>query len=121
MLPIFTPQQLAQEAKKDELIQKTAQQIIKDFAEFGFEVTFSGKPDNFYPELFTQLESCLGQLLGTDFHRLMSLLYRIDISAKEVASYESQMPELNNSHILATLVIHRELKKVLTREYFKTH
>lgn len=84
MLPDFTPSTLAKAAQRDDLIQKTAAQIIKDFAEFGLEVTFSGKTDQFYPELFQQLYLLVEELLANDNNRFLAMLYRIDISNSDL-------------------------------------
>lgn len=121
MLPDFSPSSLAKAAQRDDLIQKTADQIIKDFAEFGMEVTFSGQTEQFYPELFQQVHILVEELLANDHNRFLAMLYRIDISSKEVANYQQMMPHNNKSQAITTLIIHRELKKVMTREYFKHH
>ena len=121
MLPDFSPNSLAKAAQKDDLIQKTAAQIIKDFAEFGLEVTFSGNTEQFYPELIQQVHQLVEELLANDYNRFLAMLYRIDISNKEMAEYQQMMPQSNKTEVVTTLVIHRELKKVMTREYFKHH
>ncbi len=121
MLPDFSPNYLATEAKKDDLIQKTAAQIIKDFAEFGLDVSFSGHTNQFYPELFGQLSVLVEELLANDYNRFLAMLYRIDISNKDLENYRQMMPQSNQTEIVTTVIIHRELKKVMTREYFKHH
>jgi hypothetical protein len=121
MLPDFNPSTLAKAAQRDDLIQKTAAQIIKDFAEFGLEVTFSGKTDQFYPELFQQLYLLVEELLANDNNRFLAMLYRIDISNSDLDNYKQIMPQSTHAEVVTVVVIHRELKKVMTREYFKHH
>ena len=41
--------------KKEEIIKLTAEQIIKDFSQFGLDVSFSGVVQYAYNELFEQL------------------------------------------------------------------
>ncbi len=121
MLPQFTPHSLSEATKKEELILKTAQQIIKDFAEFGLEITFSGSTENFYDELFVQMHREVESMLNNDYNKFLTMLYRIDISNKDVELYRTEMRGNTQPEIITTLIIHRELKKVMTREYFKNH
>lgn len=104
---------------KAEIIRQTAQQIIKDFAEFGIEIQFSGKPETAYKELFDQLNHHIEIILRGQFHRFFNMLYRIDVSEKEIYKNEARFPDKNKSEIISDLIIHRDLKKVLTRNYFK--
>ena len=76
---------------QEEIIKATAQQIIKDFAEFGFEINFSGNTANFYTELFSQMEESVKDLIANQQTKFYSFLYRIDISNKEMALYEQEM------------------------------
>jgi endonuclease III len=104
---------------KAEFILQTAQQIIKDFGLFGLEITFSGNTDMAYEELFNQLNSTIRYLIENDFGRLYALLYQIDLSESQIISKKREYPGHSDSEIITELVIHRELKKVLTRNYFK--
>ncbi len=102
-----------------EFIRQTAGQIIKDFGLFGLEITFSGNTDLAYQELYHQLDSIIAHLIENDFGRLYSLLYQIDVTERSIQTKKREYPHLTDSEILAELVIHRELTKVLTRNYFK--
>jgi hypothetical protein len=102
-----------------EIIRQVAAQIEKDFAQFGLEVQFSGEIDYAYDELFTQLKEHLIWLLDRDYHRLVLLLYQIDLNEKQIMKAEMDYPDVPKSDLLAELVILRELKKVLIRNYFK--
>ena len=102
-----------------EIIRQVAAQIEKDFAQFGLEVQFSGDVDYAYDELFSQLKEHLIWLLDRDYHRLILLLYQIDLSEKQIANVERDYLDVPKSDLLAELVILRELKKVLIRNYFK--
>lgn len=104
---------------REEIIRQVAAQIEKDFSQFGLEVQFSGKVSNAYDELFSQLREHLVWLLDRDYHRLVLLLYQIDLSEKQIINAENKYPDVAKSELLAELIILRELKKVLTRNYFK--
>lgn len=104
---------------REEIIRQVAAQIEKDFSQFGLEVQFSGEVNNAYDELFAQLREHLVWLLDRDYHRLVLLLYQIDLSEKQIINAENKYPDVAKSELLAELIILRELKKVLTRNYFK--
>ncbi|MBP8850300.1 MAG: hypothetical protein KBG80_07070 [Breznakibacter sp.] len=106
---------------QEEIIKATAQQIIKDFAEFGFEINFSGNTANFYTELFSQMEESVKDLIANQQTKFYSFLYRIDISNKEMALYEQEMAGQPKSTIITELIIHREIKKVLYRIYYSSN
>lgn len=120
-LPLFSKDELSRAAKRDELIRETAAQIIKDFGEFNLEVTFSGNTGSFYDELASQMEPHVAYLIQYSYPRFMGLLYRIDINDAEIARYEEEMKGFPYSRIITELIIHRELKKVLFREYFRNN
>jgi hypothetical protein len=104
---------------KTEIILQTAEQIIRDFGRFGIEITFSGDARMAYQELFHQLDVNITYLIENDFGRLYALLYQIDLSESSILAKKREFPDHTDSEILTELIIHRELKKVLTRNYFK--
>lgn len=118
-LPVFSKNELEQATQKSELIRAAANQIIKDFAEFGLAVEFSGQTASFYEELSAQLEVHVQELIREHYSGFMGLLYRIDIGPKEIAQYEEDMKGFPYARIITELIIHREIKKVLFRAYFK--
>jgi hypothetical protein len=103
--------------KEEQIIRQTALQIIKDFAMFGLPVEFSGITQLAYDELFRQLDMHVSGLLESSSSKLHSLLYQIDVPEKKIrlAIQTSEYP----SEAITTLIIDRELTKVLTRIYFK--
>jgi len=104
---------------REEIIRQVAAQIEKDFAQFGLEVQFSGDINYAYEELYSQLKEHLIWLMDRDYHRLILLLYQIDLNEKQVIQAELKYPDVPKSDLLAELVILRELRKVLIRNYFK--
>lgn len=118
-LPDYNNLSIEPYRNREEIIRQVAAQIEKDFAQFGLEVQFSGEVDYAYEELFSQLKEHLIWLLDRDYHRLVLLLYQIDLSEKQIMNAEHQYPDVPKSELLAELVILRELKKVLIRNYFK--
>jgi len=104
---------------RPELIRQTVDQVVKDFAMFGMEVSFSGNMEMAYDELFTQLSTHLARLLAMDANRLAALLYQIDLGPHSVLEAEYNHPGWSRPDIISELVIYRELKKVLLRNYFR--
>lgn len=98
------------------IINKTADQIIKDFEIYSENITFSGKPETAYKELSDQIEPIVRNLMGRNMNRFLSILYRIDVSEEKV---KSAILEGNSAgHQITHLILERELLKVVTREYF---
>lgn len=119
MLPQLNSQALRQACGREDLIRKAAAQIIKDFAEFGFEVSFSGDVEGFYEEVFKQMKVHVVQIMGEHYSQFLNFLYRIDVTEAQVAVYQREMGDVAYDEALTELIIHREMKKVMIREYFK--
>ena len=117
--PAISRNDLIRASRRNELIVETGRQIQKDFGEFGLEIRFSGTAESFYEELFDQMKNHVADLTADSLDRFMHFLYRIDISEKQIMMYESEMPYQPYSEVLTELIIHRELKKVITRDFFR--
>ncbi len=119
-LPQIRNDNLNQFLDRDEIVRETARQIMKDFGMFGVEITFPEKIENAYDELHRQLVSQIAGLVQTNYDTLLSVLYQVDITDREIARAEQELPHYNQVEIIAHQVIVRDLKKVLFRQYFKT-
>lgn len=104
---------------RSDIVQETAEQIMKDFGMFGVEITFSGDTSRAYDELHQQLISQITLLIERNYELLLSVLYQVDITEYEIARAERELPHYNNIEIIAHQVIVRDLKKILLRRYFK--
>ena len=102
-----------------DLVRQTAEQIMKDFGMFGVEITFSGNTDNAYNELHTQLIDQITLLVEQNYDLLLSVLYQVDITDREIYKAEQELPHYTHIEVIAHQVIVRDLKKVLLRRYFK--
>ena len=83
------------------------------------EVYFSGNISLAYEELFEQLKVYIEELLNHNYEKLMALLYQIDVTQKELTQKDSKHNFKTIPEIITHKILERELKKVLTREYFK--
>lgn len=119
-LPDLQNNNLASFLNRADIIQETAEQIMKDFGMFGIEISFSGQVENAYNELHEQLISQISVYLDKDYGLLMSVLYQVDITEYEIAKATRELPHYNDLEILAHQVIFRDLKKVLFRRYYKS-
>ena len=106
---------------KTEVIRQTVEQIMKDFTMFGMDIEFTGNTDMAYEEMFYQLAVHVSRLLETDPHRLSALLYQVDLGENKVIEASALHPEWTLPEVISELIIHRELKKVLIRNYYKNN
>ncbi len=119
-VPQINNSNISQHLNKAEIVNETAAQIMKDFGMFGVEITFSGDTENAYNELHHQLIEQISMLVEQNYDLLLSVLYQVDITDREISKSEQELPHYNHVEIIAHQVIVRDLKKVLLRRYFKT-
>lgn len=71
-----------------------------------------------YEELHRKLSDYLNELIKTDFEKLVSLLYRIDISEAKIKLLLKDQQQSNAGDIIAGLIIERQQQKIKSRELF---
>lgn len=118
-LPEVSNKNVASFLNKEEIVRMTAEQIMKDFGMFGVEITFSGDTENAYRELHEQLTDQIADLFDRNYDLLLSVLYQVDISQRDIHKTRLELPDYTDVEVLAHQVIVRDLKKVLLRQYFK--
>ena len=101
------------------IIEQTARQIVKDFALFGLDIDFSEDVDYSWQEIFVELEKQIRYLLEINSAKILSLLYQIDIPEEKIIEKADMENDRNLSEVVSEMIMERELKKVLTRIYFK--
>jgi hypothetical protein len=106
---------------QEDIIQQTVEQIIKDFSMFGMGIYFSGNMTLAYDEVFRQLSGFMEMLIVHDFNKLLSLLYQIDLSDQTIVEAENDYPDIPRHELMTELIVHRELQKVIMRNYYKQH
>jgi hypothetical protein len=119
-LPEIKHNNISEYLTKTDIVQKTAEQIMKDFSMFGLTITFSGNTEQAYTELHHQLTLQVTALLENDYGRLLSVLYQVDISEKDIQKTHIELAHYSYPEIISHQILVRDLKKVLTREYFKS-
>lgn len=101
------------------IIEQTAKQIVKDFSLFGLDIGFSEDIDYSWQEIFVELEKQIRYLLEINSAKILSLLYQIDIPEEKIIEKADMENDRNLSEVVSEMIMERELKKVLTRVYFK--
>lgn len=103
---------------RPDILNDTAQQIIKDFGMQGLEVTFSGNTDNSYAELFSQILPLIEKMQKENFQNFYNLMYRIDISEGQIKKAVQEAKDRSFSEIVTDLILKRELLKVVIRKNY---
>ncbi|HAN17860.1 MAG: hypothetical protein A2X13_05640 [Bacteroidetes bacterium GWC2_33_15] len=119
MSQLISKGELERSKREEKFVLLTAQQVKKDFAMFGMQVNFSGNVNFAYNELFDQLKIHIDDLLNSNYEKLKSLLYQIDLNEKELTKTDREMHFSSISELITHKILERELKKVLIRTYFK--
>ncbi|HRG83096.1 MAG TPA: hypothetical protein PLO99_11325 [Chitinophagaceae bacterium] len=76
-------------------------------------------PQKNMEDIRTALANHVNQLINTDFDRLVSLLYRIDVPEKKMRYLLEQQQGENAPLLIADLIIERQLQKIESRKQFK--
>ena len=71
------------------------------------------------PALLKRLASGINHLIQADFHRLIAILYRLDISESKLKQTLEENTDKDAGELIATLVVERQAEKMCTRELFK--
>ena len=69
-------------------------------------------------EIKEQLAEYINHLIKKDFDKLITYLYRIDVSEEKLKTLLQQQPDEDAGNIIASLIIDRQLQKIETRKKF---
>lgn len=67
-------------------------------------------------EIREQLISLINELINTDFHALVQLLYRIDVDEIKLKQLLKTHANTDSASIVADLIIRRQLQKIETKK-----
>ncbi len=101
-----------------DMLQETAEQIIKDFGMLGMEIKISQASNTTYPELFSVLLPLIEKLQKKNTQSFYSLMYRIDISEGQIKKAVEDSKNRSFSEVLTDLILKRELLKVVIRKHY---
>lgn len=78
-----------------------------------------GLPENIsLDELKEKLSGHINYLIQTNFQKLVSLLYRVDVSEQKLKSLLKEYPDSDAGKVIADLIIERQLQKIKSRQQF---
>jgi hypothetical protein len=70
-------------------------------------------------EISERLAIYINDLISNDFEKLISLLYRVDVSEKKLKNMLNENKDTDAGKIIADLIIERQAQKIKTRNEFK--
>ncbi|MBS1933428.1 MAG: hypothetical protein JST96_05460 [Bacteroidetes bacterium] len=70
-------------------------------------------------EIKEQLAGYVNDLISNDFEKLVSLLYRVDVSEKKLKKMLNENKNTDAGKIIAELIIERQAQKIKTRNEYK--
>lgn len=74
-------------------------------------------PENISFDLLKeQLSSHINYLIQSDFQKLVSILYRVDVSESKLKLLLKETPGYDAANIIADLIIERQLQKIKSRQ-----
>lgn len=79
-------------------------------------ISFTDKKS--YVEVKDQLAEYINHLINHDFDKLITYLYRIDVSEQKLKLLLRENQQEDAAHIIASLIIERQEQKIKTREFF---
>lgn len=84
------------------------------------EVSTENLNEKSYETQFEMLTQFIDHLIQTDFNRLLSILYRVDISEEKLKSKLAESRDQQfSSQIISQMLIDREVEKIASRVKYK--
>ena len=84
------------------------------------EVSTENLNEKSYETQFEMLTQFIDHLIQTDFNRLLSILYRVDISEEKLKSKLAESKDQQfSSRIIAQMLIDREVEKIASRAKYR--
>ncbi|MBV8327372.1 hypothetical protein [Chryseobacterium sp.] len=71
-------------------------------------------------KLFSVISEYLEHIIQTDFNKLLSILYRIDVPEEKVRKALANNKNQSSGRVIAALLIEREQEKIKTRALYRT-
>lgn len=101
-----------------EILNKTAEQIQKDFAFFDLTINFTPNCTSAYTLLYEEVLPQIKKLLQANSQKIYALLYRIDINETRLKTELLNNQTQTTEEIITQLIVKRCLQKVVLRKLF---
>ena len=95
--------------------EKQIHEVINELQNCGMEIAVHVHS---YDQLKPSLSEIINRLIINDFSRLISVLYRLDISEEKLKSLLSFSADVTAGNIIAEMIIERQLQKIESRKKF---
>ena len=102
--------------KQKELLQATIAQLQKDLAWQNLELPLS--ESSTVEGLKLKLSSLVSYLEQGQYQTLTNILYRVDMSEQQIKKAMENLVDEPSSDVLAQLILHRCLQKVIIKQHF---
>jgi len=109
------------ELNRPGLIEKFRQQLHRDYELSGCEAFVPQLLSAVYEELLAQITQSLHHISDKSTSAYTALIYRIDLSEKQIHDAALKSPDTGLFEVVAGLVIRRILQKVILKEYYSNH
>lgn len=120
-MPVKEPFDIEPFKAEEMVIRQTVAQVKKDFGMFGLDIDFPIDFRMVYEDLYKHVVYHIDGLLSANLQKLGALLYQVDIGEKEIIEAWQEHPGFSKAEVITELLIYRELKKVLFRNYYKNY
>jgi hypothetical protein len=113
----YTAEYLHKQCNNPDVLQKTVQQINRDFYSFGVVIELDIHAADAYYQFVDKVRFEVNRMIQQNSTQFFALAYRIDVSEKRVIEVLSA--EGDHEKQLACILIEREVLKVLTKANFR--
>jgi hypothetical protein len=103
---------------KEDLFAAFKAQLKKDFEGAGFDGGFTADIPRDFIDLCGRLEKELQKAISRNASSIPTLLYRVDLSERQVGSYGFKISDAQFLYSLSELIVKRILQKVIFRKTF---
>ena len=74
------------------------------------------KKDDSFEKIHATLVAHISELINSDFHQLVSLLYRIDVNEEKLRTILHDTPGQDAAELIADMIIERQIQKTQSRK-----
>lgn len=99
-------------------VYETSIQLVKDFNMLNLSIEFTAEQNQPYAKLFNDATVIIQQLFERNYHLLLNLLYRVDISENQIKTIISEYSPPDLYSKIAETLLKREFMKVVYRHKY---
>lgn len=119
MLPEVWEKEIININEPIDWVEETSRQLVKDFELLGIDISFQPLTKDAYKDLYSQASQKIQHLFEKEHHRFLNLLYRIDMSEKDLNQLLSDCPPPELYDRITEYLLKREFMKVVMRYRYR--